>query len=1161
MANISFLIGQSNYEMFADACLEAERAMSLSPTISALAARRAFELAVKWVYAADDTIKPPYKGNLHSLVHEPTFRDALADNHLWESLQYIITAGNMAAHRNAQLKPEDALFSLKILFLFIQWIDYSYGSRYTKRVFDSKQVPAVSHALAAKQRKDQEDAARKEYEAQLGEQTAHIAQLEERIRALSDQLAARKAEQPAMPQLPADEYSEYETRKRFIDLDLQLVGWNMQRDVIEEYTVTGMEGNPGQQGRIDYLLNGRNGRPLAIIEAKRTAYDPAKGLQQARLYVDCLERQFGYRPLIFLSNGYRTYIVDDDNGSYREVGEVFAQDDLQRIIDRRRKPIDPSTVPVNRSVAGGDGRYYQLEAIQAVCDNLNQGQRRSLLVMATGTGKTRVSAALADMLMRARLVKNVLFLADRVELVSQANSAYGEYYPNWLLCNLCKNKHDADASVVFSTYQTMINAIDTEAGADGKPVFSAGHFDLIIVDEAHRSIFKKYRVIFEHFDAIMVGLTATPRNEVDRNTYDFFHVEHGVPTYVYEYATALKDHVLVPYQNIEAKTKFMDEGITYDELSEEDKARYEEDFGDSADEDDGKADIPDHIDADALNKYVMNPKTVDIVLQDLHDHGIRTDGGERLGKTIIFAANQLHARFIVERYARLYPKESSNGFIKAVLHSEDYAHSSIAEFKHKPNPVITVSVDMMDTGVDVPEVVNLVFFKKVRSKIKFWQMIGRGTRLCPELDCVDGGEEHFGKRYFKIFDYCGNFAFFREQTNTVEDKPAVSISERIFARKAELARAFQSGAYADDQQVSEWRAALVDDLCGQIGSWDASKVAVRLKREYVERYRNREAFDALDELNVRELVTELAPLAHYDDPDVYALRFDVLMYGFMVAVSAGASAMAGDSDVASGASSGASSGAAYATKIRVLAAKLNERMTISQVHEHRELIGSIAHDDAFLTGLSVTGLEQVRLQLRGLVRFIADSGARKVIVTDLTDPLIERTENQPFDMAEHYEDYKLKVNRYVNEHREDGVIRKLRHNEPLGADDYSELESILVRQLGSRIEYETSYGSMPFGLLVRRIAKLDHQAAMDAFADFINTHTLNQAQINFLHTVVDYVERNGYLEPEQLTKPPFDRPRPMMKLFDAKQMGDLVLCIRKVKQNAMLPGDADTMRM
>ncbi|OZG64141.1 type III restriction protein res subunit [Bifidobacterium hapali] len=1134
MANFSFLSGQSNYEMFAEACLEAERAMSLSPTISALAARRAFELAVKWVYAADDTIKPPYKDNLQSLVHEPTFRDALMDNRLWESLQYIIKAGNMAAHRNAQLKPEDAIFSLQILFHFIQWIDYSYGRHYTKRTFDPRQVPAVNHALAAKQRKAQEDAARKEYEAQLGEQTAHIAQLEKRIRALSDQLAARKAEQPAMPQLSADEYSEYETRKRFIDLDLQLVGWNMQRDVIEEYPVTGMEGNPGQQGRIDYLLNGRDGKPLAIIEAKRTSYEPTKGLQQARLYADCLEQQCGYRPIIFLSNGYRTYLVDDTNGSTRPVGIVFAQDDLQRIINRRHEAINPSTVAVNQSVAGGKGRYYQLEAIQAVCDNLNQGQRRSLLVMATGTGKTRVSAALADVLMRAKLVKNMLFLADRVELVSQAKSAYGEYYPDWSLCNLCENKHDTDARVVFSTYQTMINAIDTEAGADGKPVFSSGHFDLIIVDEAHRSIFKKYRVIFEHFDAIMVGLTATPRNEVDRNTYDFFQVQHGVPTYVYEYATALKDHVLVPYHNIEAKTKFIDEGITYDELSDSDKERYEEDFGDP-DSDNGTGDIPDHIDAAAINTYVMNPATVDTVLQDLHDHGIRTDGGERLGKTIIFAANQPHARYIVERYAQLYPKESSNGFIKAVLHSEDYAHSIIAEFKHKPNPVITVSVDMMDTGVDVPEVVNLVFFKKVRSKIKFWQMIGRGTRLCPDLDCVDGDEEYFGKQYFTIFDYCGNFAFFREQTNTVDDKPVATVSERIFARKAELIHAFQTSAYADNQQIMQWRNSLVNDLHAQINSWDTTKAAVRLKREYVERYRETDAFTSLTELNVRELTTELAPLAHYDETDVYALRFDALMYGFMVASATGRSA------------------AAYPTQIRALAVRLNERMTIPQVYEHKELISSIVHDHSYLQGLSVVELEQVRVQLRDLIRFIVDANARKIIVTNLTDPLIERTENQPFDITEHYEDYKLKVNRYVNEHRDDTVILKLRHNKPLDEHDYSELERILVHELGSRVEYETSYGPIPFGLLVRRIAKLDHDAAMDAFADFINTHTLNQEQIGFLHKVIDYIERNGYLEPEQLTKPPFDRPRQLFQMFDSSQAMDLVLCIRRVRANAMPP--------
>ena len=1133
MSNFSFLIGQDDYEMFAGACVEAERAMSVSPTICALCARRAFELAVKWIYAADETIRHPYKDNLQSLVHESTFRSAIADNHLWECLQYIIKAGNMAAHDHAQLKTEDSMFSLQILFRFIQWIDYSYGRNYAKRVFDPKQVPAMRQALATKERKAKEDTARKEYEAQAAQQAEHVAQLEERIRALSDQLAARKAEQPPMPQLSADDISEAETRRRFIDLDLRRVGWDMEHDVIAEYPVTGMEGHEGQRGYIDYVLNGRDGKPIAIIEAKRTAYEPAKGLQQARLYADCLERRFGYRPLIFLSNGYQTYFVDDDHGSYRQVGEVFTQDDLQRIIDRRHDASDPAAIPVDLSVAGGDGRYYQLEAIRAVCDNLNQGQRRSLLVMATGTGKTRVSAALADVLMRARLVKNILFLADRVELVSQANSAYGEYYPDWSLCNLCDNKHDADARVVFSTYQTMINAIDAETRADGKPAFPSGHFDLIIVDEAHRSIFKKYQVIFDHFDALMVGLTATPRDDVDRNTYDFFHVQHGVPTYVYEYATALKDNVLVPFDNIEAKTKFLDEGITYDDLSDDDKERYEDDFGEAG-ADDGTADVPSHIDASALNSYVMNPATVDTVLQDLHDHGIRTDGGERLGKTVIFAANQKHARYIVERYMALYPKESAGGFIKTVLHGDDYARSAIAEFKRKPMPVIVVSVDMMDTGVDVPDIVNLVFFKKVRSKIKFWQMIGRGTRLSPDLDCVDGNEEHVGKKHFRIFDYCGNFAFFREQTNPAEDKPSASVSERVFARKAELVHALQASTFTDMPQTVQWRSELITDLHGQIDSWDTDKVAVRLKREYVERYRDEKSFTYLDDLNVHDLVRELAPLAHYDESDVYALRFDALMYALMVERANGRPA------------------AAYHTKIRTIASQLKERMTIPQVLEQRGQVEALA-GDGYLEGLSVTDLEDIRRRLRGLVRFIVDSGRRKTIITDLSDPLIERTENQPFDIEEHYEDYKLKVNRFINEHRDEGVIRKLRHNEPLTGGDYTELERILVHELGSRAQYEASYGSMPIGLLARRIAKVDHTAAMQAFAEFINRYTLSQAQIGFLHMVTDYIEHNGYLDPEQLSRPPFDRPRPLFSLFDRNQAMNLILCITKVRDNAMRP--------
>ena len=1133
MSNFSFLQGQDDYELFAVPCIEAEKAFSISPTMCAMATRKAFELAVKWVYAADRTIQMPYRNNLQSLIHEPTFEYAIGSQKMLDSFQYIVKAGNITVHDRTRISAKDAMFDLQLLFAFIQWIDYTYGKWYEKRVFSPKQVPCVQQMLSRKEVKAREDAAKQELTNELSAKSERIQELERQLEESRAALSVQKAQRPPMSDDALD-ISEYETRQRFIDLDLRLAGWNVdsETEVVKERKVTGMEGHAEQVGYVDYLLKGRDGRPLAIIEAKRTSYEPKKGLEQSRQYAACLEREFGYRPLIFLSNGYSTEFVDDENGPSRSVGSVFSQDDLQRIMNRRKEAIDPRTVPVNKKVAG---RYYQIEAIKAFCDGLWKGKRRGLLVMATGTGKTRVSAALADVLMRARLVKNVLFLADRVELVRQAKSAYGEYYPEWSLCNLCDNKHDVDARVVFSTYQTMIGAIDTETASDGKPAFSPGHFDLIIVDEAHRSIFKKYRDIFDHFDALVVGLTATPRNEVDRNTYDFFQSEHGVPTYLYEYKTAVeRDGYLVPFYNIEAKTKFADDGITYDDLSEADKERYEDDFGE--DDGEGGVEVPDHINADALNRFVMNADTVDTVLQDFMEHGIRTKGGEQVGKTIIFAQNQKHARFIVDRFGALYPKLARNGFIKVVVHSEDYSRNIIQDFKRKPMPVITVSVDMMDTGVDVPEVVNLVFFKKVRSRIKFWQMIGRGTRLCEGLDCVDGiNGEYVGKKRFYIFDYCGNFEFFREQKNDANEKPVTSLSETIFSRKVELIHTLQASEFTSDESLLTWRNELVGDVHGQIASLDESKVSVRLRREYVEKYRNANVFEHLNDIDVHDLTREVAPLAHYDDEDEYALRFDALMYGLMVASIRGRNA------------------SKYQNKIRSTAVRLKERMTIPQVKAQKTLIEQVADTRGYLSGASLNELERIRIIFRDLVRFIADSNARRMIITDLKDPLITRVEGQDFDTTEHYEDYKQKLNRYVNEHSDDEAIRKLHYNEPLTGKDFSNLEEIMIHEIGSKEEYQKAFGDIPLGLAIRRIIKLDHQATMDAFAEFLNRHSLNGEQNKLMNTIISHIERNGYIKLENLTKPPFDRPTPIYKAFNADELKELMTCIRQLDANAIVP--------
>ncbi|MBS6934198.1 MAG: DEAD/DEAH box helicase family protein, partial [Actinomyces graevenitzii] len=528
--NFDFLkTDDGRYDLFANACIEAEKVFATSPAMCAVGCRKALELAVKWVYAADSTMQVPYKDNLSSLIHEYSFKHCV-DERVWRKLVAVNKLGNLSVHTERNVRPQEAILSLRTLFDFVDWIDYCYGPDYEQRTFDEKKIPPAGVPLTKEIIRTI-----KQRETLLASQGATIKELEAKVAAMSDQLAKAKEKNTSERTFNPEEISEYKTRKLYIDTDLAIAGWTLGDDAIEEFEVHGMPVEAGDStgtGYIDYLLIGKDAKPLAILEAKRTMYSPQKGLQQARLYADCLNAKYGYRPPIFLSNGFETFFVDDESAPMRKVSGVFSQGELATILNRRGTVQPLSTVKVDMNISG---RYYQVEAIRRVCANIEEGHRRSLLVMATGTGKTRVSAGLTDVLMRSSRVKNVLFLADRIALVSQAKHAFQEYLPNASLCNLCKNKDERDARIVFSTYPTMLNAIDSVRNDDGNRMFTPAHFDLIIVDEAHRSIFKKYKAIFEYFDALVVGLTATPANEVDRNTYDFFEVERGVPTYVYEY--------------------------------------------------------------------------------------------------------------------------------------------------------------------------------------------------------------------------------------------------------------------------------------------------------------------------------------------------------------------------------------------------------------------------------------------------------------------------------------------------------------------------------------------------------------------------------------------------------------------------------------------------
>lgn len=1120
MPNFDFLNGRQEFSLFAPSAVEAEKVFATSSAMCVIGCRKALELAVKWVYTVDNGIQAPYKDNLSALIHEYTFKKQLPPL-LFGKIKGIVTFGNMAVHTGKIVPPAFAVQSLKSLFEFIQWVDYSYGSDYQVRTFDAQRIPKTHVSLDMQKILAQESL--------LGEKDAEIERLRQQLAELADKYTGAKERNRQSRTITMEDLSEFSTRKIYIDAMLLGMDWELEgpdSDVSQEYEVEGMAGVPGQKGYADYVLWSRDGKPLAVVEAKKACKDPNTGRTQAKLYADCLELRFGQRPVMFTTNGFDTFFWDDKGGPQRKVSRIFSKTDLERIIERRTSRLPLESITISNAITD---RYYQQAAIRSVCEEISRGVRKHLLVMATGTGKTRTAASLVDVLSRGHHITNVLFLADRTALVSQAKDDFKTYLPNMSLCNLCANKDDASARIVFSTYPTIMNAIDREKSKDGGMLFSPAHFDLIVIDESHRSIFKKYRAIFEYFDAILLGLTATPKTEVARNTYEFFELENGVPTYVYDYDTAVhQDHVLVPYYNYEVTTKFLSEGITYEELSDEDKERYEDDFTE-----DGV--MPDSIPSQALNDFVFNQKTVDLVLQDLMERGIMVNGGERIGKTIIFAQNKRHAEFILERFNKLYPQYHGT-WASRVVCDDSYAQTVIDNFKEaEKTPYIVVSVDMMDTGIDVPACVNLVFFKKVRSKTKFWQMIGRGTRLCPELTCTDliEREEYTGKKRFLIFDYCGNFEYFRQVKHTTEGEVPISLSENIFRKCVRLVAAFQDASKFDGA-YQPWRRELTELCQGRIAGLNTDLFHVRLALKHVEKFKKPEAFICLSELDQQELTEHIAPLVHFDEADAMALRFDNFIYGFILNVLDESPLVKRDM-----------------ARLVTTARLLEKKSSIPQVAAKLPLLRQISAPELW-KDIDICKLEDIRRELRALIRFLDEGSKRKDIITILTDPILDSTAGIPLPEEDPFESYKMKVNRYIEEHKNSLAIYNLTHNISLTRKDYEELERVFTQELGSKEDYVKTFGDTPFGLLIRKIAKLDHEAVLAAFSEFINDQSLNSRQIAFVQKVITHIEQNGYIEDiSVLTKAPFDKPAKLLD-FDEIRQRRLLAVIKSVRDNALV---------
>ena len=1129
MTSPHFQFLETEWPMLLEAAIKAEAMANTDARTACFYARRTLEMAVAWLYKYDPALRLPYQDHLSALIHEPGFRQVVGDA-LFTKAKLIKDLGNLAVHGNRKILPADALTATRELFHFCYWLARTYGQRARPDPglrFSFERLPkAVAVPLQTLEQLKKLEAGLRDRDEKLSVLLSDKTALNEELKALREAFAAAKKANLAQPD--THDYSEAETRDYFIDLLLKEAGWELTENNFE-IEVSGMPNNAGK-GYVDYVLWGDDGKPLALIEAKRTRKNAKVGQQQAKLYADCLEEQYRQRPVIFYSNGYEHWLWDDAGYPPRAVQGFYKKPELELLIQRRTSHKPLADAVINTDIIE---RYYQTRAVRRIGETIEvDNQRKALVVMATGAGKTRTVIAIADLLMRCNRAKRILFLADRVALVRQAVNAFKKHLPDSSPVNLVTEKQ-TEGRVFVSTYPTMMGLIDE--AADGQRRFGVGHFDLIIIDEAHRSVYQKYRAIFDYFDSLLVGLTATPKDEIDHNTYGLFDLETGVPTDAYSLDEAVADGYLVPPRAISVPLKFQREGIQYDDLSEDEKEQWD------ALEWNEEGSTPDSVDAAALNKWLFNTDTVDKVLAHLMTKGQKVAGGDRLGKTIIFAKNNAHADFIAERFDINYPHYKGH-FARAITYKTEYAQSLIDDFSNPDKmPHIAISVDMLDTGIDVQEAVNLVFFKIIRSKTKFWQMLGRGTRLCLNLF---GPGAH--KQFFYLFDYCQNLEFFSQNPDHYEGSSSESLSTRLFkgrlAMVAELDKKREAG-----QQVAEraeyhfneiqLREETADFLHRNVAAMNLDNFVVRTQRKSVEKYANPGSWQVLGIDDFNELADNVAGLpTELGDEDEDGKRFDMLVLRTQLAI------LQAKPDFKS-----------LREKIQAIASALEEQDAIPAIKAQMQLIQAIVGDE-WWEDVTVAMLEVMRKKLRALVKLIEK--AKKIVVyTDFKDELGDET---PIDLPQvgtgmDLAKFREKARQFLRAHDSHLSLQRLRRNQPLTPSDLTELEHMLIDAGGSmeliNLAKEQSHG---LGMFIRSLVGLDRETATQAFSEFISGTTATPNQIEFIDLVVQYLTENGVMEPDRLYESPFTdiNPQGPEGIFSSAKVDKMVQVLIAIQQRA-----------
>ncbi len=1144
MSNFNFL--KREFPSIYRQAAKAEEYTFKEPKFGALQCRMVLELGIKWLYNNDTDFVTPYDTNLGSLLFHESFRNSVRPS-MFQELDLVRRIGNNSAH-GRRIDKRQSLTALKAIFSFCVYLSKYYSEenpviddfdenliplpddetiKITNKEFEKEvqRVDEITHKFQQEHEEKQQLATENEL-------------LQQQIKELEKQLQARKQQRQTtvnadveIPKLTP----EQETRKLYIDVMLAEAGWQDLRQGRDlEFEVTGMpqSTNTSGKGWADYVLWGDNGLPLAVIEAKSTLNEPSKGKHQAKLYADCLEQMYRQRPIIFYTNGYTTYLWDDTFYTPREVSGFYTKDELEYLIFQRTNRKDIRNFKVNTDIAG---RAYQLEAIRRVAEALattsTKGKlignnREALLVMATGSGKTRTSCAIVDMLTKNNWAKRVLFLADRNALVTQAKNAFKEHLPDLSGIDLTKEREDNGTRLVFSTYPTIMNKIDSLKNENGR-FYGVGHFDLIVIDEAHRSVYQKYKAIFDYFDSLLIGLTATPKKDIDHNTYSLFKIEDDNPTFAYELDDAVNQGFLVPPKSLKVPVKFIREGIKYKDLSEEDKEKFEEQFGIQSEEN------PLDIDKSEINKFLFNTKTVDTVLDFVMTNGLKVDGGDTIGKTIIFAKNHKHAVFIEERFYKNYPQYGGD-FLKVIDNYESKAQDLLERFcddKEDLYPQIAVSVDMMDTGVDAPKVLNLVFFKEVKSFAKFWQMVGRGTRLRPDI---------FGpnkdKEFFLIFDVCQNIEFFDANPEGYKSKAQKSVSVQIFETKLNLIMSIRENTDSteeDDSLSNQY----TDELHTSISHLDPERFEVRQKQEFVDYYKKREHWDNLSVGNTTDIINNLASLPPKMNGDELGRRFELLTLRLQLAMMQNSKSQEN-----------------YIEKIITVGNQLYKKRNIPAVAKKLNTIKNII-DMEYWKSVDIQGVETIKSDIKSLVKFL-DTQDVTYVYTDFEDTLDE-SKVEEVDILKDYnklQPYRDRITTFIRKNKSYLVIDKLHNNIPITEAELQLLESFIYKETNTTKErFETEFKDVSLGKFVRSVIGLDAKVAREQFADFIQNNNLNSTQMTFINLLIDYFTKNGTLDKSLLVKsPPFNdtHDNGIIGVFDEASITEIVSVIDKININA-----------